>query len=176
MESNAGATAGFADSRGDGVSRFGPIAGRGGGAGGEFDDPASKRSKVAGPGRMEVDNGADMASRRSPEGQPSEHADSDSDSNDDRKDKKKKKKKKKKHKHRDEGPAAPVRLGAPQKLGTSQSEPSVGCKPLSEAGSVPPGGSPRSNGGAPAGGPAGAAGGSAAPHPALGGLSPLDEN
>merc|ERR1712061_776800 len=42
LQSGAGATPGFADSKGDGLSRFGPFPSS------EFDDPAQKRSKVGG--------------------------------------------------------------------------------------------------------------------------------
>merc|ERR1712084_50682 len=45
LQSGAGATPGFADSKPDGLSRFGPFPSS------EFDDPALKRSKVGGPAR-----------------------------------------------------------------------------------------------------------------------------
>merc|ERR1712056_75617 len=44
LQSGAGATAGFADSKGDGLSRFGALSS-------EIDDPSNKRSKVGGQAR-----------------------------------------------------------------------------------------------------------------------------
>jgi len=93
-----------------GMSRLGALPGSD-----SFDDPARKRSKQVG--------GFDEPLGRT---SPSPH-DSDSDSGDEGKKKKRKKKKKKKGKDHEGSPdAPPVRLGVPQKLGTSQSEPSVG--------------------------------------------------
>jgi len=175
LESNAGATAGFADSKADGLSRFGPIAGRGGS---DYDDSGIKRSKVVGGGGGSSHEPDPIPSdaRRSPDGRSNPGSDpaSDSDSGEDRKAKKRKKKKKKKHGKEESGG---IRLGAPQKLGNSASEPSVGVKPLGLDGA---GGSGAGGGGgmgrSPRGGPSsGGAGGSGA-HPALGALTPLDDS
>lgn len=167
LQSNAGATAGFSDgNKADGSSRFGPI-----GVAARQEDPATKRPKVAGG----VDT--DPAPMRSPEARsecPTDHANSDSESDEERK---RKKKKKKKHKKKDKagsggednGHCGGIRLGAPIKLGSSASEPAVGYKPQEDKGggaassSAGMGRSPRTSGVGHA-------------HPALGGLSPLDES
>jgi len=150
--SSAGGTPGFAESKADGLSRFAPLSGS------DFDDPAFKRPKVgAGGGRSsEGTSSRDVSVTRSPRPLPlgndgawpgsqgasdgegtamdgrtsSPSTPRDSESGSDRK--KKKKKKKKKNKRRDQGPPAtpPPRPGGAQNLRSSQSEPSVGGKPL----------------------------------------------
>merc|ERR1712039_1065540 len=164
LQSGAGATPGFADSKGDGLSRFGPYPNA------EFDDPAQKRSKVGGDQKSADPflKGVDKNARASPDGARSgadSDQGSDSDSGEERKAKKSKKKKKKKNKKEE---PAPIRLGAPQKLGNSHSEPNVGSSPRTAASSS----AATCVGGAGAGG----GGGAGSQHPALGGLSPLDES
>uniref|UniRef100_A0A7S3RBJ9 WW domain-containing protein n=1 Tax=Strombidinopsis acuminata TaxID=141414 RepID=A0A7S3RBJ9_9SPIT len=137
-----GGTGGFGDGKGDskfdmgtGMSRFGSLPGS------EFDDPANKR-KVGGAG-----DEAGGAGRRSPS-VDSDNSDSDGDRDGDKK-KKRKKNKKKKNRGQEPDAAPPVRLGVPQKLGSSQSEPSVGGKMGKERDSDPGGmaRSPRGGGG-----------------------------
>lgn len=156
LQSSAGGTPGFTDSKVDGLSRFAPLSGS------DFDDPAFKRPKVGGGRSNDGTSSRDVSVTRSPRplplgsdgGWPGAHGGSDgeaqdgagrsvpsspstprgSDSGSDRGGKKKKKKKKKKNK-RDKGPPAtpPPRPGGAQNLRNSQSEPSVGGKPLPAA-------------------------------------------
>lgn len=118
------------------------------------DESGHKRSKIGDQSLQSMAH-EDMP-RRSPDPMSEPGTDTDND-DDDRKAKKRKKKKKKKDKE------APVRLGVPQKLGTSQSEPAG-------LGNDSPGAlGPRGGGAAAAGGLGGAAGGG------MPGLGSLDE-
>mmetsp|Transcript_24247 Transcript_24247/g.68087 ORF Transcript_24247/g.68087 Transcript_24247/m.68087 type:complete len:500 (-) Transcript_24247:39-1538(-) len=140
LQSSSGATPGFSSSKMS--SAFAPLSGS------DFDDPsrgsaqgALKRPKVGGNGRTgegglwsssQAESGATAAGEtagRSVPSSPDSARGSDSESEDDRKGKKKKKKKKKKK--RDQAQAEPPpRAGGAQNLRNSQSEPTVGAKPL----------------------------------------------
>jgi hypothetical protein len=134
LASSTGGTAGISESKGDidRGSRFAPLTG----VGSELEDPAFKRPKVGG----RATEGGDelLESDRHDSSPPASLGGSDSESDDDRKKKKKKKKKdkrdKKSRKEANHPPddrnvaAPPPRLGS--NLRSSQSEPTVGGKPL----------------------------------------------
>merc|ERR1719229_500639 len=130
LTSGSGATSGFSDNKGDGLSRYTADLG-----GSHFDDPAFKRPKVGGSsGAQGRSSGAeaegtlgDTAPGRDSPNSPESERGSDSDSDNPKH--RKKKKKKKKNKLHDQAPEAtpPPRPGGAQ-MKTSQSEPSVGAK------------------------------------------------